>query len=556
MNVFARALRTVAAAGLAATVAAPPAGADGVTYTDIGTGAGAGIDYRRVESPRDAIFDELKQMPVYTLEDIAITPIKSHGSPGVAVFDHDGDGDLDIYVTNGPGAANSLYSSQLLDSGQLSFVDVASAVGVEATDQDSNGTCYGDIDNDGDPDLLVLGAGDPSRLFENAGGGTFIDITAASGVGGGNHYSTTCAFGDVNGDGLLDLAIGNTYQNWDHQLAIFVEPYIFNEHNQLFLNLGGNTFTDASATSGIEDTRGMKPPADGEAGISWSIAVVDVDLDGDTDILYHGGLDFGPVVDASNAGAMLENLDCSAIFDYDLAATSATDHQRRNVQGVAIGDLNDDGLVDVVSVSNLDSLSPIPVVPYGFAFGSPFDFAAFVPTFTPIGPGEWIWNGIELPEGSLSVEIASGATGNGWAKVTTVGTVGLTSGGGVNRDGIGAVVSFTPAGGPTSMVPVADGGSYGSSSARELVFGLGASGAGTIDILWPGGVRNRLYDVEPGERIVFPEIPCSYDGEWKSKGKFTSCVAKALGDIAQAGLLSPNQKSRFLKSQKRALDEQ
>jgi hypothetical protein len=62
-----------------------------------------------------------------------------------------------IYVTNGPNTNNSLYSNQLIETGTLEFIDVAVQAGVEATNQDSSGVCYGDIDNDGDQDLLVLG---------------------------------------------------------------------------------------------------------------------------------------------------------------------------------------------------------------------------------------------------------------------------------------------------------------------------------------------------------------------------------------------------------------
>jgi hypothetical protein len=155
----------------------------GVTFHDIAAGGGAGISYRRVRSATQAIFDLLKTKDPYTFDDLFSSPVKARGAPGVAMFDFDGDGDLDIYVTNGPGRANSLYSNQLRETGQLSFMDVAAGAGVAATDQDSTGVCYGDIDNDGDHDLLVLGRSEPNRLFKNLGDGTFADITAGSGLG-------------------------------------------------------------------------------------------------------------------------------------------------------------------------------------------------------------------------------------------------------------------------------------------------------------------------------------------------------------------------------------
>jgi hypothetical protein len=60
--------------------------------------------------------------------------------------------------------------------------------------------------------------------------------------------------------------------------AIFVEPFALNQHNQLFLNMGGNRFADISATSGIRDLAGFPPGFDGSATISWAIAMVDYDL--------------------------------------------------------------------------------------------------------------------------------------------------------------------------------------------------------------------------------------------------------------------------------------
>ena len=131
-------------------------------------------------------FDALKRQPAYTINDVFATPFKPRGAPGVALLDFDSDGDLDIFVTNGPGRCKSLYSNQLKETGKTTFVDVAMAAGVCAADMDATGVCFGDIDNDGFPDLLVLGRNEPNRLFRNQGNGTFVDITAQSGVGGGN----------------------------------------------------------------------------------------------------------------------------------------------------------------------------------------------------------------------------------------------------------------------------------------------------------------------------------------------------------------------------------
>ena len=174
------ALAALLALGFAGTAVAD----GGITYTDVAAGDGAGITYRRGPSVRAQIREDIinglavdpVSIPDYFGTVRPNSPQKGRGAPGVAILDYDGDGDLDLYVPNGPGVANSLYESQLADTGNLTFVDVGVSARVDATDQDSSGVCYGDIDNDGDPDLYVLGTGEPNRLFENKGHGRFKDI--------------------------------------------------------------------------------------------------------------------------------------------------------------------------------------------------------------------------------------------------------------------------------------------------------------------------------------------------------------------------------------------
>ncbi|HEV7517858.1 MAG TPA: hypothetical protein VGR07_16280, partial [Thermoanaerobaculia bacterium] len=138
-------LRQLTLATALLCLSAPIVLADGgVTFTNIAANDGAGIKYRRVGTPgrlaiANALFRELLPTSISNLSWGARTPQKAHGSPGVAVFDYDNDGDLDIYVTNGPGKANSLYSNQFKETGKVSFIDVAEAAGVTATSQDSSG---------------------------------------------------------------------------------------------------------------------------------------------------------------------------------------------------------------------------------------------------------------------------------------------------------------------------------------------------------------------------------------------------------------------------------
>ena len=684
-----RGRRIAGLAGLAAlslAICSVSLGDGGVSFTDLVQQPSSGLVYQRTASPTDAAFDQLKQMPVFTIQDVAFAPIKPRGAPGVALFDHDRDGDLDIYVTNGPGTANSLFSSQLRETGALTFVDVGAASGAGAASQDSTGVCFGDIDNDGDQDLYVLGNAEPNLLLENQGG-SFVDVTVASGAGGGNLTSTSCSFGDVDGDGLLDLVVANAYTDWTQPLGIIVVPFALNEHNQLFVNQGGGVFSDESAASGLLQNRGFAAADDGKAGLTWAIAMVDYDHDGDVDIfmaddqggvpfagpsavvrgilhlfendgtghfvdrapeaglvqpggwmaltfgdldcdaeldffssnfgdyvslfnsggaaptgtfpsrwflgdgaggftdpgvgslgptpfgwgagifdydndgdgdiLYHGGMDLALSIEASNAGVLLQNQGCSASFVRDTGALAGSvDHGRRTVNGVAIGDLDGDGFEDIVSVSNFDMPFPIPRLSVP---GAPPSFAdaGIVPTFAPTGnPGEFVFTGVVYQDGTLSVELNSGGNGNRWLQADLLGTVGLTSGGTVNRDGIGAVVEVRRSGGgpapQQSVHAVVGGSSYASQHSLTVSAGLGNAPAADLEILWPGGVRNRLYGVGTGERVTIPEIPCSFDDPGFDFAAYQVCVDTALGELAISGVIGHQEAQRLRSSAVRA----
>ena len=154
---------------------------------------------------------------------------------------------------------------------------------------------------------------------------------------------------------------------------------------------------------------------------------------------------------AENPGVVLQNVDCTGIFAPDLEAlANSTNHLRRNVEGMAMGDLNQDGFMDSVTVSSANYPEDVPLTRYKKSYGSLYDdYAFFINTF-----GDGRWNGYVLTDGTLAVEINSADNGNGWVGVKAVGTVGITSDGTVNRDGIGAVVTFTPVGGKSVMRPV------------------------------------------------------------------------------------------------------
>lgn len=645
-------VRGVSIALLIGALSAVPTAA--VTFQDIAAGGGAGINYHRTPS-RLGILEGLIGDGLLDLElDYPLLPVKQYGAPGVAVLDYDNDGDVDIYVTNGPGTPNSLFKNLLKETGSLSFQDVGAASGAALTSQDSQGVCFGDIENDGDLDLYVTGF-EGNHLLANQGNGTFQDITAASGTGGQTTSSASCAMGDINGDSLLDILVTNTF-DFENNLAYGI-PYELNQHNQLLVNQGGNLFADLSDSSGIRNFAGVTVP--GAAVVSWTASLIDIDLDGDldavvatdqhanlddvgfirifkndgtgqftdstyeaglnrlgewhglsfgdvncdgrfdifgssigdyvitpgyfpagfwssrwflgqsggtfsdpgvgalvstptgwgtamadydndgdTDIIYHGGWEFSILWDESNPGVVLNNPGCSAAFTWDSAALASTNHLDRNVEGLATGDFNNDGFVDVVTVSSFDLPPGTPRVPlFSAPLGSPFDPTATM-VFSAL-PTEnfliWTWQDLPRNEGTLAVEINSGNS-NRWAAFNVMGTKGLIDNpyatGRVNRDGIGAIVRFTPKDGPTTMVPVLGGSSYASQNSLTTHVGLGTAFRGTVEVQWPGGVKNRLYNVFASERVLLPEIPCSYDSTM-SRQDYAACVSASLFELLQ-----------------------
>ncbi len=670
----------------AAVVAPSVASADPITYDDITMSTGSGITYRRAPSATKANWDAVKIKPFMSQAELNATPLKWRGAPGVAVLDYDDDGDMDLYVTNGPGRPNSLYKNLLKETGDLRFVDVAQHAGVAAADMDGTGVCYGDIDNDGDVDLYVLGRMEPNRLFENNGNGRFKEITSKAKVGGTIAGHSSCAFGDINGDGLLDIVVSNTF-DMARQEAIFTSSFSYNHPNQVLVNKGGNEFDDRTASSGILQMYGVPP---GDATISWSVALVDYDQDGDldlffaddqaamppsqfagkdrgflqvfrndgtgrftnvtqqagtnfaaqhmglsfgdlnsdghldvfstslgdylipqmgipvppgiastrwylglgsptgafvnpgpgplgatpfgwstgmfdydndgdTDIVFYGNLDVGPFVMADNPGVILAN-DGNANLSWDKAATAQTQDKvaRSDVNALAVGDLNDDGFTDIVHVSgHYANPTKLPLVSSNQKWGSVFDQTARVaPSFFPIGPNEFEWAGRETDEGMMGVQISSASTGNGWVKVKVKGTKDLTSRGKSNRDGIGAIVKFTPEGGRTVMSPVLGGSGHSSQHSLVQGFGLGTKTKGTVDVLWPGGVKNRLYDVANGETVNVPEVPCDYAINWPGgRTGYRACVNGAVDQLYFRGVVNGSEATRLRQSAMRAYDE-
>jgi len=213
---------------------------------------------------------------------------------GVALFDADGDGRLDIYLSNGatiPGLdkSDASFSNRLFrNRGGLAFEDVTDAAGVSGAGY-SMGVAASDYDNDGDVDLYVTGV-NRNILYRNRGDGTFEDVTAQAGVHGeldgyGKAWAVGAGWLDHDHDGDLDLFVVN-YCVWsaekDHRCGApkpgyrtYCHPDMYDPlPNILYRNDGDGTFTDVSAESGIGVHRGK----------GMGVAFADYDADGWLDV--------------------------------------------------------------------------------------------------------------------------------------------------------------------------------------------------------------------------------------------------------------------------------
>ncbi|MEO0813189.1 MAG: ASPIC/UnbV domain-containing protein, partial [Myxococcota bacterium] len=223
-----------------------------------------------------------------------------------------------------------------------------------------------------------------------------------------------------------------------------------------------------------------------------------------------------------------------------------------------------DGFEDIVTASAVN-VDPADTLPNPFDFGGPFDpIDAFIPTFSTMPPGgdpltePLFFNPTiqSYADGDVAVEINNGENGNGSANVKLVGTHGLLRDGCAPRDGIGATVTFRTRKGKTVRYPIAVGDSYASSNSKLAHFGLGDSKRGTLDVMWPGGVKNRLYNIRHrGEPYVMPEIPCSIDTDDRFF-TYATCVARSLKTLRKNGTVTNRQAFRLKASAFRAYFEE
>ncbi len=265
---------------------------------------------------------------------------------GLATFDYNGDGKIDIFFLNGaplPGTKAPVPPTCRLyrNEGNWKFTDVTREAGLAVTCY-GLGVAVGDYDNDGHPDLFLNNFG-TDLLFRNDGNGRFTDVTQKAGVADAPHVGAGACFLDMDGDGDLDLFAARyvdfTYDR--HRVARFngypayVGPLDYpTTPNRLFRNNGDGTFTDVTTASGIGAHKG--------AGMGMVCA--DFDQDGDTDILV-GNDETGNFLFLNDGTGRFSETGLAAGIAYDFNGKA------HGTMGVECGDYDNDGRLDLFATS-------------------------------------------------------------------------------------------------------------------------------------------------------------------------------------------------------------
>jgi hypothetical protein len=301
--------------------------------------------------------------------------IETMGS-GVALFDYNNDGLLDIFAVNGapftapvtpgtiPQKTGPKYWNRLYrNNGDGTFTDVTEKAGLQGVGY-GMGVAVGDYDNDGNEDLYVTAYGG-NRLYHNNGDGTFTDVTEKAGVGGSG-WSTSAAWVDLDNDGYLDLVVLRYVKwNWEDPWCgpqrpgyrAYCHPDLFQPISMLvYHNNGNGTFTEIANTSGLN-----------VPGKGLGVAICDYDRDGRIDIV---------VANDSMREFLYHNKGDGKFEEVGLDSEMAVDGDGRTYAGMGIdcADYNNDGWPDLF----ITDLANQQYAIYKNEHDGTFDYAAYI----------------------------------------------------------------------------------------------------------------------------------------------------------------------------------
>ncbi|MEM7307137.1 MAG: FG-GAP-like repeat-containing protein [Planctomycetota bacterium] len=251
---------------------------------------------------------------------VSDTTVRDWIQRGLALGDIDGDGDVDLVACGGV-----LQNSVLRNDGGV-FTDITAQAGIEEGEYDT-APCLADYDGDGDLDLYIgvieaggFGGGTSprGRFYRNDGTGAFEEITTLAWVRGSGH-TAFAQWADIDYDGLADLLLGEFYSTQNH----------------FYRNNGDGTFTDRSVATGL-NTEGM----------THVLCVFDSDRDGYFDVFVGNDYYVGVTGSMPNNEPDVHMDSQSGDTWLDVSDRSGFDHER-GIMGYALGDVNYDGLMDV-----------------------------------------------------------------------------------------------------------------------------------------------------------------------------------------------------------------